>query len=92
MGDFAEHEGFLSPGWFDIYKRYAIIVRSMIEMKVNRHIITVSTLHDNSDDEYWQSRTPIERLVALQINRQAAYGESNASAGLQRVFEVVERS
>ena len=61
-------------------------------MKVDRQIITVSTLHDKSDDEYWHSRTPIERLVALQINRQAAYGESNASKGLQRVLEVIKRS
>ncbi len=64
----------------------------MIEMKVDRQIITVSTLRDKSDDEYWHSRTPTERLVALQINRQAAYGESNASRGLQRVLEVIKRS
>jgi hypothetical protein len=64
----------------------------MIEMKVDRNIISVSTLHDNSDNKYWHSRTPTERLVALQINRQAAYGEENASEGLQRVFEVVKSS
>ena len=63
----------------------------MIEMKVDRHIVTVSKLHDKSDDEYWYSCTPDERLIALQINRQAAYGEANASEGLQRVFEVIKR-
>ncbi len=63
----------------------------MSDMKVDRHALSIVTLRDASDDEYWFSRTPMERLRAIQINRQAAYGEPNASGRLQRILEVVER-
>ena len=60
-------------------------------MKVNRTVLSVASLHDASDDAYWQSRTPEERLMAIQINRQAAYGKSSATGRLQRILEVVKR-
>jgi hypothetical protein len=63
----------------------------MIEMKVERKIFSVTTLKESSVKAYWLSLTPNERLLALQKNRQAAFGESNASQGLQRVLEVVKR-
>ncbi|MDA3850815.1 MAG: hypothetical protein PF447_06050 [Spirochaetaceae bacterium] len=60
-------------------------------MKQDRSAFSISHLHDN-DDAYWHSRTPEERLEALQLNRQVAYGESEASQGLQRVLEIIKRS
>jgi hypothetical protein len=62
------------------------------DLKVNRRVLSVIGLHDSSDDDaYWQTRTPEERLRAIQINRQAAYGKSNATGRLQRILEVVKR-
>ena len=61
------------------------------ELKVDRKTLSVASLHDSNDDAYWQTRTPEERLRAIQINRQAAYGKPNATGRLQRVLEVVKR-
>ena len=46
---------------------------------------------DRSDREYWWSRTPQERLLAVQQMRVLKYGTEGATARLQRVLEVVER-
>jgi hypothetical protein len=46
---------------------------------------------DKQDKEYWLSRTPIERLKHLELLRRINYG-SRATARLQRVFEITERT
>ena len=61
------------------------------ELRVDRKALSVASLHGSSDDAYWQSRPPADRIRAIQINRQAAYGKSNATGRLQRVLEVVKR-
>jgi hypothetical protein len=61
-------------------------------VKIDKTTITVSSLFDESDEKaYWNSRTPEERLQALELMRQSAYGYDPATARLQRVLEVVER-
>jgi hypothetical protein len=45
----------------------------------------------NADDEAWQTRTPEERLRALELIRQARYGYAGTSARLQRVLTVAQR-
>jgi hypothetical protein len=40
--------------------------------------------------KYWHSRTPQERLWALELMRQEAYGYDPATARLQRVLEIVQ--
>jgi hypothetical protein len=40
--------------------------------------------------KYWHSRTPQERLWALELKRQEAYGYGPATARLQRVLEIVQ--
>lgn len=45
---------------------------------------------DAADRAYWHSRTPEERLLALELMRQSAYGYNATTARLQRVFEIVE--
>ena len=62
-----------------------------IEMKMDRNRLSVVTLRESDDDAYWQSCTATDRLRAMQINRQVAYGKSNATGRLQRVLEVVKR-
>ena len=39
---------------------------------------------------YWHSRTPQERLRALELMRQEAYGYNPATTRIQRVFEVAQ--
>ena len=45
---------------------------------------------EKQDKEYWWSRTPAERLAALEQSRQIAYGYDPASKRLRRFFEVVK--
>lgn len=59
--------------------------------RLDKSKLTVSSLDDASHDkEYWLSRTPVERLNAVEWNRRMVYGEDKTSARLQRVLEVVK--
>lgn len=59
--------------------------------RLDRRFFSVSDLHDESDETaYWQSRTPQERMSALEYLRRMAYGHDAATARLQRVLTVVE--
>jgi len=58
--------------------------------RLDRSAFSVTTLADQDDDgSYWKSKTPLERLTALEYLRRMAYGTA-ASARLQRVLTVVE--
>lgn len=62
-------------------------------MEESRERIEVETMIEEAksgDRTYWHSRTPQERLRALELMRQKAYGYDPATARLQRVFEVVQ--
>ena len=39
---------------------------------------------------YWHSRTPQERLWALELMRQEAYGYNPATVSLQRILEIAQ--
>jgi hypothetical protein len=44
---------------------------------------------DAADRAYWHSKTPLERLEALELMRQSAYGyEDPTTRRLERVLEV----
>jgi hypothetical protein len=45
----------------------------------------------NQDIEFWLSKTPHERLEALESLRQIAYGYDPATIRPQRFFEVIKR-
>ena len=67
--------------------------RSLLpNLKVDRSVLTVSDLNDESGEKaYWLARTPQERINQIEILRRINYGDA-ATARLQRVLEVVERS
>jgi len=45
---------------------------------------------DEADREYWRNKTPQERLAALELLRQNAYGyDDPTTSRLQRVLEIV---
>lgn len=59
---------------------------------LDRSVVFISSLHENSDEKsYWLSRTPTERLEAIEQIRQIVYGYDPATTRLQRVLEIVER-
>ena len=59
-------------------------------LRVDRTAFTVTSLHESDEKEYWLSKTPEERLQALELMRQIVYGYDPATARLQRVLEIVE--
>jgi hypothetical protein len=63
------------------------------EYGMNKTALQVTPLDAPSGDkEYWVSKTPQERLRALELMRQVVYGYDPASARLQRLLEVAERT
>jgi hypothetical protein len=67
---------------------------SIRNVKVDRTAIKVFKTFaeaDEADRRYWHSQSPEERLLALELMRQSAYGyEYSASRRLQRVLEIVK--
>ena len=60
-------------------------------LKLDRTAFAIASLFDESDEKaYWLSRTPHERLEAVEIMRQIIYGYDPSSTRLQRVLEVAE--
>jgi len=62
------------------------------QARVDRTAFSVSSLAEaeQADLEYWRQRTPDERLEALELSRQIAYGYDPTARGLSRFFEVAE--
>ena len=45
---------------------------------------------EEADKEYWHSKSPQERMAALELMRQINYGYDPTTERLQRVLEIVE--
>ncbi len=58
---------------------------------LDRNELTLTSHSDDSDDAYWQSKTPQERIEAVEMLRRLNYGLDATSSRLQRVLEVVKR-
>lgn len=60
--------------------------------RLDRNTFSVVTLAEKGDDDkaYWATKTPEERLEALELLRQIMYGYDPLAERLQRVFTVVE--
>jgi hypothetical protein len=66
-------------------------MRLIDSLKVDRTAFSVGSLRDPPDERaYWWSKTPQERLEALEIMRQIAYGYDPATERLQRVLEIAQ--
>jgi hypothetical protein len=60
--------------------------------KLDKTVFSVASLADDSDEkQYWQTKSPYERLRALELMRQIIYGYDPATERLQRFFEVAQR-
>jgi len=61
-------------------------------LRMDKTAFSVGPLLAESDErEYWLSRTPQERLEALETMRQIVYGYDPSTARLQRLLEVAQR-
>jgi hypothetical protein len=60
--------------------------------RVDRRALSVTTVAEaaQADLQYWRSRSADDRLAALELSRQIAYGYDPTARGLSRFFEVVE--
>jgi hypothetical protein len=60
--------------------------------KVRRDVFKVASLSEPSDEkEYWLSKTPEERLEAVELMRRIVYGDEALKRLDKTVFEVVQR-
>jgi hypothetical protein len=62
-------------------------------LNVDKTTMVVSSLDDPTDEiAYWSTKSPIERLAAIELMRQIIYGYDPASTRLQRVLTITERT
>lgn len=60
--------------------------------KMDKSAFSVVSLYEPSDEkEYWLSKTPQERLEAMELMRQIVYGYDPTTERLQRVLEITRR-
>jgi hypothetical protein len=61
---------------------------------LDRRAFSVVSLDEQDADEkrYWRSKTPHERLEAVELTRQLLYGYDPATARLQRILEIAQRT
>lgn len=68
-------------------------MKVMDSVRLDRSAFLVDSLsNDSGEKAYWRSKTPAERLYALESMRQILYGYDPATTRLQRVLEVAELS
>jgi hypothetical protein len=59
--------------------------------KLDKTAFSVGTVTETSDEKaYWLTRTPQERLAALEWMRQVNYGYDPATDRLQRVLTITD--
>jgi hypothetical protein len=54
------------------------------------HFSIIDMDHDEDERSYWWSKTPTERLDALELMRQMVYGYGQNLPRIQRVLEVAQ--
>ncbi len=60
---------------------------------LNKKIVNVTSLDDIEEEKrYWFSKSPLERIEAIEINRRMVYGQDRVTSRLQRIFESAELS
>lgn len=60
-------------------------------LPVDRSVVFARKAFGNSDEKaYWLSRTPLDRLEALEYLREIAFGYDPTTSRLQRVLETAE--
>ena len=72
---------------------YIGIMSTLAFPKLDKTAIQITSLTDSSGEkEYWLTKSPAERLEALETMRQIIYGYDPLTTRLQRFFEVTKRA
>lgn len=59
--------------------------------RMDKTALSVVSLGGEPDDrEFWASKTPAERLAAVEFLRQVQYGYDPAATRLQRILEITQ--
>jgi len=59
--------------------------------KIDRSVVKVGTIFDDSDEKaFWLTKSPLDRLEAVELLRQIAYGYDPSTTRLQRILEITE--
>ena len=59
--------------------------------KFDKTVFSSRSLQDEGNDkEYWLSKTPAERLQAMELMRQINYGYNPVTDRVQRVFKIID--
>lgn len=60
-------------------------------LKLDKKSFSIVSLRESDNDtEYWLSRTPEERIIAVEFLRQLIFNYDPSTERLQRVFETAE--
>ena len=61
--------------------------------RLDKKIVKVTSLNDIEEEKrYWMSKSPLERIEAIEINRRMIYGRDRVTSRLQKFFEAAELS
>ncbi len=61
--------------------------------RLDKKTVKVTSLDDIEEERnYWFSKSPLERIEAIEINRRMIYGQDRVTSRLQRLLETVELS
>ena len=72
---------------------HALYNVAMDDRRIDKSLLEfINTLPKEDQIAYWQTRTPADRLRALELLRQIEYGYDPNTTRIQRVLEIVERS
>ncbi len=67
-------------------------MNTLAAVKIDKTALSAGSLLEPSDEKsYWLSKTPDERLQALELMRQIVYGYDPSTTRLQRVLEIAQR-
>ena len=60
--------------------------------ELQKTAFTVASVREESNEKsHWLSKTPYERLEAVELMRQILYGYDPSTTRLQRILEVAQR-
>jgi len=67
-------------------------VNRVDSVRLDRTAFSAASLLEPSDEKaYWLSKSPYERLQAVELMRQIVYGYDPSTSRLQRVSEIAQR-
>jgi hypothetical protein len=71
---------------------YSGAMSTLAFARIDKTALSAGSLREPSDEKsYWLSKSPEERLRAVELMRQIVYGYDPSTTRLQRVLEIAQR-